>query len=104
MFLKRDYVTTVEYASRPLPVVSIDDFKNPLLHLLKGNVLYVWIGRSPLLWTWGYKIIHHVLQFKEEVTFKLRPLNPDDVESNDLNDDRRKIWNFTFHLYSNNLL
>lgn len=104
MFLKRDYGTTVMDACCPLPVVSIDDFKNPLFHVLKGNVLNVWIGRSPLLWTWGYKIIHHILQLKEEVSFKLRPLNPDDVENNDLNEDRRNIWNFTFTFYCNNLL
>lgn len=68
----------MEYLCSLLPVVSIDDFENPLLHLLKGNVLNVWIGSSPLLWTWCFKIIHHFLQFEEEVVFKLRPLNAEE--------------------------
>lgn len=59
-----------------LPIVAIHDFKYPFLHLLKGNVFNIWIGRAPLLWRRGFKIIHDFFQLEKEVAFKLGPLNP----------------------------
>lgn len=59
-----------------LPIVPLHNLQDPLLHIFKWNWLHVGICRTSLFRCWSSKVVHHLLQFKQEVVLKLRPLNP----------------------------